>query len=173
MSSSTPVEERRGGPADPEWYRDAIIYELHVRSFQDSNADGIGDFPGLIRRLRYLHDLGATALWLLPFYPSPLRDDGYDIAEFKGVHPDYGSMDDFRRFLDEAHSLGLRVISELVINHTSDEHPWFQRARTAPAGSPHRNFYVWSESPEKYGGARIIFEDFERSNWTWDPVARS
>ena len=173
MSSSTPAQERRGGPADPEWYRDAIIYELHVRSFQDSNGDGIGDFPGLIRRLQYLHDLGATALWLLPFYPSPLRDDGYDIAEFKGVHPDYGSMDDFRRFLDEAHSLGLRVISELVINHTSDEHPWFQRARTAPAGSPHRNFYVWSDSPEKYGGARIIFEDFERSNWTWDPIARS
>ena len=152
---------------------DAIVYELHVRSFQDSNGDGIGDFPGLMRRLPYLQDLGVTALWLLPFYPSPLRDDGYDIADYTGVHPDYGTLDDFRRFLDEAHRLGLRVITELVVNHTSDQHAWFQRARSAPAGSTERAFYVWSESADKYGDARIIFSDFERSNWSWDPVARA
>jgi maltose alpha-D-glucosyltransferase / alpha-amylase len=158
---------------DAEWYKDAIIYELHVRSFQDSNADGVGDFPGLISRLSYLQGLGATALWLLPFYPSPLRDDGYDIADYTDVHPAYGTLDDFRRFLDEAHHRGLRVITELVVNHTSDQHRWFQRARSAPAGSPEREFYVWSDSPERYGGARVIFSDTELSNWSWDPVAQA
>jgi len=156
-----------------QWYRDAVIYELHVRSFQDSDGDGIGDFRGLTTRLPYLEDLGVTALWLLPFYPSPLRDDGYDIADYHGIHRDYGTMDDFRRFLDEAHRNGLRVITELVINHTSDQHPWFQRARTAPHGSSERDFYVWSASPDRYNGARIIFPDFELSNWSWDPVARA
>src|SRR5687768_1339329 len=164
---------RRVGPTDPEWYKDAIIYELHVRSFQDSNDDGIGDLPGLTSRLGYLHDLGVTALWLLPFYPSPLRDDGYDIADYTGVHPAYGTIDDFRRFLDEAHRRGLRVITELVINHTSDQHLWFRRARAAPADHPDRAFYVWSQSPERYEGARIIFQDSETSNWTWDPVAEA
>jgi maltose alpha-D-glucosyltransferase/alpha-amylase len=158
---------------DSHWYRDAVIYELHVRSFQDSDGDGIGDFRGLTARLPYLQDLGATALWLLPFYPSPLRDDGYDIADYHGIHRDYGTMDDFRRFLDEAHRNGLRVITELVINHTSDQHPWFGRARTAPPGSTERGFYVWSDSPDRYRDARIIFPDFERSNWSWDPVARA
>jgi maltose alpha-D-glucosyltransferase / alpha-amylase len=161
------------GPSDPEWYKDAIIYELHVRSFQDSNGDGVGDFAGLTSRLGYLYDLGVTAIWLLPFYPSPLRDDGYDIADYRGIHPSYGTMADFRSFLDEAHRRGLRVITELVVNHTSDEHPWFQRARRAKPGHPEREFYVWSESPDRYDGARVIFQDFERSNWTWDPVAEA
>jgi len=156
---------------DPLWFRDAIIYELHVRAFSDSNGDGIGDFPGLVTRLDYLRDLGVTALWLLPFYPSPLRDDGYDIADYTTVNPIYGTLDDFRRFLDAAHERGLRVITELVINHTSNEHPWFQRARRAPAGSVERDFYVWSDTPERYRGTRIIFQDFETSNWTWDPMA--
>jgi maltose alpha-D-glucosyltransferase / alpha-amylase len=162
-----------GGPADAEWYKDAIIYELHVRSFQDGTGDGIGDFIGLTQRLPYLQDLGVTTLWLLPFYPSPLLDDGYDIADYMGVHPDYGTLDEFRRFLDEAHHMGLQVITELVINHTSDRHAWFQRARHAPAGSPERDFYVWSDSPDRYAGARIIFQDFERSNWSWDPLANA
>ncbi|MGH8637122.1 MAG: alpha-amylase family glycosyl hydrolase, partial [Burkholderiales bacterium] len=173
----TQARPRRGSvaavPGDPEWYKDAVIYELHVRSFQDSNADGIGDFPGLTSRLGYLQDLGLTAVWLLPFYPSPLRDDGYDIADYTDVHPSYGTLDDFRRFLDEAHRRGLRVITELVVNHTSDQHRWFQRARTRPAGNPEREFYVWSKSPERYEGTRVIFQDFERSNWTWDPVAQA
>ncbi len=158
---------------DPLWFRDAIIYELHVRAFADSNGDGIGDFPGLITRLDYLRDLGVTALWLLPFYPSPLRDDGYDIADYRTVNPIYGNLDDFRRFLDAAHERGLRVITELVINHTSNEHPWFQRARRAAPGSVERDFYVWSDTPERYRGTRIIFQDFETSNWTWDPVANA
>jgi maltose alpha-D-glucosyltransferase / alpha-amylase len=158
---------------DTEWYKDAVIYELHVRSFQDSNGDGVGDFAGLVSRLDYLEELGVTALWLLPFYPSPLRDDGYDIGDYTDVHPAYGTLADFRRFLDEAHRRGLRVITELVVNHTSDQHHWFQRARTAPPGTPEREFYVWSDSPERYEGARIIFSDTERSNWTWDPVAQS
>jgi maltose alpha-D-glucosyltransferase / alpha-amylase len=162
---------RRVHPSDPEWYKDAIFYELHVRSFQDSNADGIGDFPGLTSRLGYLQDLGITAVWLLPFYPSPLRDDGYDIADYTDVHPAYGTLDDFRCFLDEAHRRGVRVITELVVNHTSDQHPWFQRARMAPPDHPDRNFYVWSASPERYEAARVIFKDAERSNWSWDPVA--
>ncbi len=159
--------------ADPLWYRDAIVYELRVGAFQDSDGDGIGDFRGLTQRLDYLKDLGVTALWLLPFYPSPMRDDGYDIADYEGVHPDYGTLDDFRTFLREAHARGLKVITELVLNHTSDQHPWFQRARRAPPGSRWRDFYVWSDTPERYQGARIIFKDFERSNWTWDPVARA
>jgi maltose alpha-D-glucosyltransferase / alpha-amylase len=165
----------RAAPAlrDPQWYKDAIIYELRVRSFYDGNSDGIGDFPGLTSKLDYLHDLGVTALWLLPFYPSPLRDDGYDIADYTAVHPEMGTMDDFRSFLEEAHRRGLKVITELVLNHTSDQHPWFQRARRAPPGSSERNFYVWSDTPERYREARIIFQDFEPSNWSWDPVARA
>jgi len=160
-----------GLAADPRWFKDAVIYELHVRSFADSNGDGIGDFPGLIGKLDYLHDLGVTALWLLPFYPSPLRDDGYDIADYTDVHPAYGTLSDFRRFLRAAHQRGIRVVTELVINHTSADHPWFQRARKAPAGSQARDFYVWSDTATEYRDARIIFSDFERSNWTWDPVA--
>ncbi|MBT8493407.1 MAG: alpha-amylase family protein, partial [Deltaproteobacteria bacterium] len=159
--------------SEPLWYKDAIIYELHVRAFADSNEDGIGDLRGLIDKLDYLQDLGVTALWLLPFYPSPLRDDGYDIAHYTKVNPSYGTIDDFSEFLSEAHKRGLRVITELVINHTSSEHPWFQRARRAEPGSPERDFYVWSETPDRYNDARIIFQDFETSNWSWDPVARS
>jgi maltose alpha-D-glucosyltransferase / alpha-amylase len=153
------------------WYRDAIIYEVHVRAFCDSNGDGIGDFPGLTSKLDYLRDLGITAIWLLPFYPSPLRDDGYDIADYTGVNPDYGTLADFKRFLREAHQRGLRVITELVLNHTSDQHPWFQRARTSPPGSRWRDWYVWSDDPQRYADARIIFPDFETSNWTWDDQA--
>ncbi len=158
---------------DPLWYKDAILYEIHIRAFMDSNGDGIGDFPGLIEKLDYLQDLGVTALWLLPFYPSPLRDDGYDIADYDTVNPIYGNLDDFKRCLDEAHRRGLRVVTELVVNHTSDQHPWFQRARRSPPGSPERDFYVWSDSPERFKDARIIFKDFESSNWTWDPIAKS
>jgi maltose alpha-D-glucosyltransferase/alpha-amylase len=160
---------RPAGPDD--WYRDAIIYEAHVRAFADSNGDGIGDFTGLADRLDYLADLGITAIWLLPFYPSPLRDDGYDIADYRTIHPDYGDLRSFKRFLAAAHARGLRVITELVVNHTSDQHPWFQRARRAPAGSPGRDFYVWSDDPDRYADARVIFSDFETSNWTWDPAA--
>src|SRR3989442_895065 len=156
---------------DPLWYKDAIIYELHVRAFYDSNDDGIGDFAGLTQKLDYLQDLGITAVWLLPFYPSPLRDDGYDIADYTAVHPSYGSVNDFRAFLREAHRRGIRVISELVLNHTSDQHAWFQRARRARRGSPARKFYVWNDTTEKYKEARIIFKDFETSNWTRDPFA--
>lgn len=158
---------------DPLWYRDAVIYELHVRSFSDSDGDGIGDFIGLKEKLDYLQDLGVTALWLLPFYPSPLKDDGYDIADYTNVNSIYGKLRDFRDFLQEAHRRGLRVITELVLNHTSDQHPWFQKARRSPAGSKWRDFYVWSDSPDRYRDARIIFKDFESSNWTWDPVARA
>ena len=158
---------------DPFWYQDAVIYELHVRSFFDSDDDGIGDFRGLTEKLDYLQDLGVTALWVLPFYPSPLKDDGYDISNYTAVNPAYGELSDFRLFLREAHYRGLRVITELVLNHTSDQHPWFQRARRSPPGSKWRDFYVWSDSPEKYRDARIIFKDFETSNWTWDPVANA
>jgi maltose alpha-D-glucosyltransferase / alpha-amylase len=158
---------------DPLWYKDAMIYELHPRAFFDSNGDGIGDFQGLAQKLDYLQDLGATAIWLLPFYPSPLKDDGYDISDYTDVHPSYGTLHDFREFLREAHARGLRVITELIVNHTSDQHPWFQRARRAKAGSRWRDFYVWSDTPEKYKDARIIFKDFEPSNWTWDPVAKA
>jgi maltose alpha-D-glucosyltransferase/alpha-amylase len=156
---------------DVLWYKDAVIYQLHVKSFFDSNNDGIGDFPGLIAKLDYIADLGATAIWLLPFYPSPLLDDGYDISDYRAVHPDYGTIADVRRFIHAAHARGMRVITELVINHTSDQHPWFQRARHAKVGSAARDFYVWSDSDQKYAGTRIIFLDSERSNWTWDPVA--
>jgi maltose alpha-D-glucosyltransferase / alpha-amylase len=156
---------------DPLWYKDAIIYQLHVKAFFDSDNDGMGDFKGLSQRLDYIKDLGVTAIWVMPFYPSPMRDDGYDISEFKNVHPDYGTKRDFRAFVRRAHELGLKVITELVINHTSDEHPWFQRARKAPKGSAKRNFYVWSDTQDKYDGTRIIFTDTERSNWTWDEEA--
>jgi maltose alpha-D-glucosyltransferase/alpha-amylase len=158
---------------DPFWYKDAIIYELHVRSFFDSNADGIGDFTGLIQKLDYLQELGVNTLWLLPFYPSPLKDEGYDIADYYGINPIYGRMADFKAFLNEAHRRGLRVITELVINHTSDQHPWFQQARRSAPGSQARDFYVWSDTPEKYKGVRIIFQDFETSNWTWDEAAKA
>jgi maltose alpha-D-glucosyltransferase/alpha-amylase len=155
----------------PPWYKTGVIYEVHVRSFFDANADGVGDFAGLTRKLDYIRDLGITAIWLLPFCPSPLKDDGYDISDYCGVHPKYGTLGDFTRFLREAHQRGLRVITELVINHTSDQHPWFQAARRAPPGSARRDFYVWSDTPEKYAGTRVIFQDVENSNWTWDRVA--
>src|SRR3954454_16434937 len=169
---------------DPLWFKDAIIYELHVKTFHDSDGDGIGDFRGVIEKLGYLQELGVTALWLLPFYPSPLRDDGYDIANYYDVNPHYGTLDDFRAFLAAAHERGLRVITELVINHTSDQNPWFQRSRRAVGGltdksansgeaESYRDFYVWSETPDKYSEARIIFKDFETSNWAWDPVAKA
>ena len=154
-----------------DWYRDAIIYQLHVKSFFDADQTGIGDFEGLTHKLDYIHDLGVTAVWLMPFYPSPLRDDGYDISDYHGINPSYGSMRDFRRFVREAHERGIRVITELVINHTSDQHPWFQRARQAKPGSAHRDFYVWSKNDALYKDARIIFLDTEVSNWTYDNVA--
>lgn len=156
---------------DPLWYKDAIIYQVHVKSFFDSNNDGVGDFAGLLSKLDYIAALGVDVIWLLPFYPSPRRDDGYDIADYRGVHPDYGTVADFKRFVKEAHARGLRVITELVINHTSDQHPWFQRARRAKPGSNHRNYYVWSDDDKKYDQTRIIFCDTESSNWTFDPVA--
>ncbi len=155
------------------WYKDAIIYEVHVKCFYDSNEDGIGDFKGLIQKLDYLQDLGVTCIWLLPFYPSPLRDDGYDISNYRDIHPSFGTLKDFRHFIKEAHRRNLRVITELVINHTSDQHPWFQEARKAPPGSAKRNYYVWSDTDQKYKGARIIFKDTEKSNWSWDPVANA
>jgi maltose alpha-D-glucosyltransferase/alpha-amylase len=158
---------------DDQWYKCGIIYELHVRAFLDSDGDGAGDFRGLTAKLDYLRELGVTALWILPFYPSPLKDDGYDIADYYDVHPQYGTLADFKVFLREAHRRGLRVITELVLNHTSDQHPWFQRARRAPAGSRWRDYYVWNDNSEKYLGTRIIFKDTEISNWTWDPVARA
>src|ERR1700761_8823439 len=157
--------------SDPLWYKDAIIYQLHVKAFFDADNDGIGDFEGLRRKLDYLQDLGVTTLWLLPFYPSPLRDDGYDISDYKNINPSYGRMADFKAFIREAHRRDIRVITELIINHTSDQHPWFQRARLAKPGSKLRDFYVWSDTDQKYPETRIIFVDTERSNWTWDPVA--
>ena len=164
------MAKRPGSATDPLWYKDGIIYELHVRAFKDSNADGIGDFPGLIQKLDYLQDLGVTCLWLLPFFPSPLKDDGYDISDYLNVHPMYGTIDDFRAFLEAAHDRDLQVMIEMVINHTSDQHRWFQAARQSPT-APERDFYVWSNTDQKYKDARIIFTDTERSNWTWDPVA--
>jgi len=157
---------------DNLWYKDAIIYQLHVRTFCDSNGDGIGDFVGLTQRLDYLQELGTNTIWLLPFYPSPLRDDGYDIADYTTVHPSYGTLDDFKAFLIAAHNRGLRVIIEMVMNHTSDQHPWFQEARSSRA-NPKREWYVWSDTDTKYQGVRIIFIDTELSNWTWDPVSKS
>ena len=165
--------KKAGSAVDPLWYKDAIIYEIHVRAFQDSNGDGIGDFAGLMSRLDYLQDLGVTCLWLLPFFPSPLRDDGYDIANYVDVNPSYGTLDDFKQFIDAAHLRGMQVMIELVINHTSDQHPWFQAARLAPPGSPEREMYVWSESDRLYEGVRIIFTDTEKSNWTWDDTAKA
>src|SRR5881227_2050084 len=171
---------------DPLWYKDAIIYELHVKTFCDSDGDGMGDFRGLIEKLDYLQELGVTAIWLLPFYPSPLRDDGYDIADYFDVNPSFGTLDDFRALLDAAHQRNLRVITELVINHTSDQNPWFQKSRRAVAAAAtgvidpgssdnlaYKDFYVWSNTPEKYKDARIIFKDFETSNWAWDPIAKA
>ncbi|MCA1837424.1 MAG: maltose alpha-D-glucosyltransferase, partial [Actinobacteria bacterium] len=155
----------------PLWYKDAIIYELHAKAFLDSNADGIGDFRGLTEKLDYLEELGVTALWLLPMYPSPFKDDGYDIADYLDIHKDYGTLKDFQSFLDEAHRRGLRVITELVLNHTSDQHPWFQEARRDPH-SPKGSYYVWSDTDQRYKQARIIFTDTEKSNWAWDPVAK-
>lgn len=165
------MANRPGSALDPLWYKDAVIYELHVRAFKDSNGDGIGDFPGLLQKLDYLQDLGVTCLWLLPFFPSPLKDDGYDIADYQNVHPMYGTLDDFRAFLEAAHDRDLQVLIELVMNHTSDQHPWFQSARQSP-NSPHRDYYVWSDTDRKYESARIIFTDTEKSNWTWDSVAK-
>ena len=156
---------------DPLWYKDAIIYQLHVRSFYDSSGDGIGDFKGLIKKLDYIKSLGVNTIWLLPFYPSPLKDGGYDIADFTDINPEYGTLADFKRFVREAHSRGLRIITELVLNHTSMEHKWFQRARRAKPGSAYRDYYVWSDTPDKYRDARIIFQDFEVSNWTYDHIA--
>jgi maltose alpha-D-glucosyltransferase / alpha-amylase len=157
---------------DNLWYKDAVIYQLHVRTYSDSNADGIGDFAGLTQRLGYLQELGITAIWLLPFYPSPLRDDGYDIADYTSVHPSYGSMEDFKTFLTTAHSRGIRVIIEMVLNHTSDQHPWFKEARSSRV-NPKRDWYVWSETDDRYQGVPIVFVDTEASNWAWDPLSKS
>ncbi len=160
-------------PNDPLWYKDAVIYQLHVKAFFDSSGDGIGDFPGLTSCLDYIQDLGVNAIWLLPFYPSPMRDDGYDISDYRNVYTDYGTRKDFRLFVRAAHRRGIRVITELVINHTSDQHPWFQAARRAPKGSPKRDYYVWSDTDRKFPETRIIFTDTETSNWAWDPVAKA
>ena len=159
--------------SDALWFKDAVFYQLHVRAFSDSDGDGIGDFGGLHERLDYIQALGVTAVWLMPFYPSPQRDDGYDITDYQAIHPAFGNLDDFRAFLDESHRRGLRVIVDLVLNHTSDQHPWFQRARRAAPGSAERAFYVWSDNPGRYPEARVILDDAESSNWTWDPVARA
>jgi maltose alpha-D-glucosyltransferase/alpha-amylase len=163
---------KRAQDVDPLWYKDAVIYQLHVKSFCDSNADGIGDFRGLASKLDYLQELGVDCLWLLPMYPSPFRDDGYDIADYYSIHPGYGTMEDFRAFLDAAHARGLRVITELVLNHTSDQHAWFKEARSS-RDHPRRDWYVWSETDDRYAEARIIFLDTERSNWAWDPLSKS
>ncbi len=173
MQDSEDVRARNILKDDPEWYKDAVIYEVSVRSFKDSNADGIGDFTGLTQKLDYLEDLGINTVWLLPFYPSPLKDDGYDISDYYGIHSDYGDLEDFKEFIDEAHSRGIRIITELVLNHTSNQHPWFQKSRSSEPGSKWRDFYVWSDSPDKYSDARIIFQDFESSNWEWDSKAQA
>jgi maltose alpha-D-glucosyltransferase/alpha-amylase len=164
---------RTGGLQDPPWFKQAIIYELPVKSFFDANDDGIGDFPGLIQKLDYLESLGVTCLWLLPFFPSPLRDDGYDIADYCQVHPSYGTLDDFKRFLAAAHERRFQVVIEIVLNHTSEQHAWFKRAQAAPPGSVERDYYVWSDTAERYRDARIIFVDSERSNWTWQGTANA
>ena len=171
MTNVIPREQPTGHD-EPFWYRDAIVYEIHLRAFSDSNGDGIGDFPGLLQKLDYLQDLGVTTVWLLPFYPSPLKDDGYDISDYTSVNPDYGTLDDFREFLEQAHRHKLRVITELVINHTSDQHPWFQQARSS-RDNPRRDWYVWSATDDRYRGVRVIFKDTELSNWAWDPVSKS
>jgi trehalose synthase len=167
-----PETKRPGAHAKP-WHQDAVIYQLHVRAFFDSNGDGVGDFSGLAQKLDYIKDLGVNAIWLLPFYQSPLRDDGYDISDYKTINPAYGTLEDFRHFVDAAHKRDIRVITELVVNHSSDQHPWFQRARRAPPGSSDRDYYVWSDTGHEYEEARIIFLDSEVSNWTWDPVAKA
>jgi maltose alpha-D-glucosyltransferase/alpha-amylase len=169
-----PVTHSEGAHVDTTrtWYKDAIIYQLHVRAFHDSNGDGIGDFQGLTQKLDYIQSLGATAIWLLPFYPSPLKDDGYDISDYFSVHPSYGTLDDFKVFLEGAHSRGLRVITELVVNHTSDQHPWFHQSRSSP-DNPYRDWYVWSDTDDRYRTVRIIFVDTEMSNWAWDPISKS
>jgi maltose alpha-D-glucosyltransferase/alpha-amylase len=164
-----PIQLRR----DPFWYKKGAIYQAHVRAFYDSDGNGIGDFRGLTEKLDYLQELGISAIWLLPFYPSPLKDDGYDIADYQSINPLYGTLNDFKVFLREAHRRLLRVITELVVNHTSDQHAWFQQSRQAKPGSKWREFYVWSDTPEKYKEARIIFKDFETSNWSWDPLAKA
>jgi maltose alpha-D-glucosyltransferase/alpha-amylase len=169
LPDTSPAIDRR----DQEWYKDAVIYQLHIKAFYDSNGDGIGDFAGLLQKLDYIQQLGVTAIWLLPFYPSPLRDDGYDIADYTAVHSAYGTLEDFKRLVAAAHERGIRIVTELVINHTSDQHPWFQRARRAPPGAPEREFYVWSDTEDRYRGTRVIFIDTEASNWTWDPVAKA
>jgi maltose alpha-D-glucosyltransferase/alpha-amylase len=156
---------------DPQWYKDAVIYQVHVRTFYDSNGDGVGDFRGLAQKLDYLQELGTNAIWLMPFFPSPLRDDGYDIADYRSVHSSYGTLDDFKLFLDAAHQRGIRVIIEMVLNHTSDQHPWFQESRSA-RDNPRRDWYVWSDTDTRYRGVRIIFTDTELSNWAWDPVSK-
>ncbi|MCG6921572.1 MAG: maltose alpha-D-glucosyltransferase [Acidobacteria bacterium] len=158
--------------SDDLWYKDAIFYELPVKAYSDANGDGIGDFSGLTGRLDHLQDLGVDCIWVLPMYPSPFRDDGYDISDYYGIHPSYGSLDDFRAFLDTAHARGLKVLTELVVNHTSDAHPWFVEARNNP-DSPRRDWYVWSDTDDRYHGVRIIFSDTERSNWAWDPVSKA
>jgi maltose alpha-D-glucosyltransferase/alpha-amylase len=173
LQTLPPVAPASAAESDDLWYKDAIIYELHIKAFFDSNGDGVGDFPGLVSKLGYLQELGVNTLWLLPFYPSPMRDDGYDIADYQGVHPAFGTMADFRQLVDEAHRLGMRVVTELVINHTSDQHPWFQAARRSPPGSAKRDYYVWHGDDAKYAGTRIIFTDTETSNWTWDGQAQA
>ena len=166
MSTKTLLDDKL------HWYKDAIIYELHIKAFHDANGDGIGDFEGLLAKLDYLQELGVTAVWVLPFYPSPLRDDGYDIADYYSINSSYGNIEEFKLLLEEAHKRNLKVITELVVNHTSDQHPWFLRARTSPKGTPERDYYVWTDDPNQYKDVRIIFQDFEGSNWTWDPVAQ-
>src|SRR5438552_14861345 len=172
QATAPPSQGIVAGTDDPLWYKDAIVYELHVKAFHDSNDDGIGDFLGLAEKLDYIRDLGVNTIWLLPFYPSPMRDDGYDVADYHNVAPAYGTRHDFRNFVREAHRRDLRIITELIVNHTSDQHPWFQAARRAPRDSDKRNFYVWSDDPKRYEGTRIIFTDTEKSNWTWDDVAQ-
>ena len=176
MSNCRQTKKSSGKPGRTNkrsWYHDAVIYQLHVRAFFDSNGDGVGDFCGLAQKLDHIKDLGANTIWLLPFYESPLRDDGYDISDYKTINPAYGTLDDFRHFVEEAHARDIRIITELVINHSSDQHPWFERARRAPSGSPERDYYVWSDTGHEFEEARIIFLDSEVSNWTWDPIAKA
>ncbi len=167
-----PLSNTYNPPEDPLWFKDAVFYEVHVRAFCDSNGDGTGDFRGFAQKLDYLQELGVNTIWFLPFYPSPLKDDGYDISDYTGVHPSYGTLDDLQFVIDEAHRRGMRVLTELVMNHTSDQHPWFQEARQSK-NNPRRDWYVWSDTPDPYRQARIIFLDTEMSNWAWDPISKS